>query len=98
MIADCDRALERLCFLLQKLLFSLGYHNSGNSVSDHIGDGPGFTHKFINAQQERQAFERDLMDRCERGSQNHKATPRNAGRPFGSEHQYPYHPQLFHER
>ena len=32
-----------------KFAFAFRYHNSGNSISNKIGNGSGFTHEFINA-------------------------------------------------
>lgn len=44
-----------LCaFRFVKLIFALGYDDGGDSVSDQVDDRPSFTHKAVDAEEQRQ--------------------------------------------
>src|SRR5580692_7410118 len=70
-----------------KFLFTFGDHEGGDAVADDIGDGAGFAHEFINGEQEREAFDGDLLECGEGGGEDGETAAGDAGGHLGGDHQ-----------
>ena len=68
-------------------VFTFGNHQGGDAVADDVGDGTGFGHELIDAQQKGESLERNGVHGGQGGGEDNKTAACNPGGAFGSEHE-----------
>src|SRR5690606_18256087 len=77
-----------------QLLAPLGDHEGGNAVADQVGQGAGFGHEAVDAEDQRQAGNRQLADSGQGGSQHAEAGTGDTGGSLGGDQQHGQQGQL----